>query len=185
MAAIGRKKITPYNIFILMFVGLGSMTYGYTASIIGTTLGTRISPHISTLDAQQLRATTGQPTFIEYFNLATRSNGTDLISTMNGLFQTGGVIGSLLLPTVADKWGRKWAIAVVSHLLKPRGNYKWLKTSQAALLNLISGAVLAGSTHVGEFIAFRFVAGAGAFSILAAVPVSPTTLGKREIGLME
>jgi hypothetical protein len=59
------------------------------------------------------------------------------------------------------------------------------KTLQAALLNLISGAVLAGSTHVGEFIAFRFVAGAGAFSILAAVPVSPPTLGKREIGLME
>lgn len=130
---IGGRKITPYNVFILMFVGLGSMTYGYTASIIGTTLG--------------------QPTFIEYFSLATRSNGTDLISTMNGLFQTGGVIGTLLLPTVADKWGRKWALAV------------------AALLNLISGAVLAGSTHVGEFIAFRFVAGAGAFSILAAVPI--------------
>ncbi len=55
----------------------------------------------------------GQPTFIEYFQLATRSNGTDLISTMNGLFQTGGVIGTLLLPTVADKWGRKWALAVV------------------------------------------------------------------------
>lgn len=42
---------------------------------------------------------------------------------------------------------------------------------KAALLNVISGAVLAGSTHVAEFIAFRFVAGAGAFSILAAVPV--------------
>ena len=46
---------------------------------------------------------------------------------------------------------------------------------KAALLNLISGAVLAGSTHVGEFIAFRFVAGAGAFSILAAVPVRAIT----------
>lgn len=44
------------------------------------------------------------------------------------------------------------------------------------MLNLISGAVLAGSTNVGEFIAFRFIAGAGAFSILAAVPVSATTL---------
>ena len=53
-AKIGGKKITPYNIFILMFVGLGSITYGYTASIIGTTLGkiTWISTHISTLDAQ-------------------------------------------------------------------------------------------------------------------------------------
>lgn len=48
---------------------------------------------------------------------------------------------------------------------------KLILLPKAALLNLISGAVLAGSTHVGEFIAFRFVAGAGAFSILAAVPV--------------
>jgi len=45
----------------------------------------------------------GQPTFIKYFDLAT-GNGTDLISTMNGLFQAGGVIGTLLLPTVADEW---------------------------------------------------------------------------------
>lgn len=34
-----RQKITPYNLFILIFVALGSMSYGYTASIIGTTLG--------------------------------------------------------------------------------------------------------------------------------------------------
>jgi hypothetical protein len=61
----------------------------------------------------KLKVSTGQPSFIAYFDLATRSNGTDLISTMNGLFQTGGVIGTLLLPTVADKYGRKWACAVV------------------------------------------------------------------------
>lgn len=59
----------------------------------------------------------GQPSFIAYFDLATRSNGTDLISTMNGLFQTGGVIGTLMLPYVADRWGRKWAIATVSTTL--------------------------------------------------------------------
>ena len=46
--------------------------------------------------------------------LDTRPNGTDLLSSMNGVFQTGGVIGTLLLPTVADKYGRKWACAVVS-----------------------------------------------------------------------
>lgn len=45
------------------------------------------------------------------------------------------------------------------------------------MLNLVSGAVLAGSTHVAEFIVFRFIAGAGAFSILAAVPVCSTSLG--------
>jgi len=39
------------------------------------------------------------------------------------------------------------------------------------MLNVISGAFLAGSTNIGEFIFFSFVAGMGAFSILAAVPV--------------
>ncbi|KIW49678.1 hypothetical protein PV05_11332 [Exophiala xenobiotica] len=130
---IKRNKINPYNILILCFLGLGSMTYGYTASIIGTTLG--------------------QPSFIEYFDLATRNNGTDLISTMNGLFQTGGVIGTLILPYISDRWGRKWGIAA------------------SAILCVISGAFLAGSTNIGEFIFFRFIAGAGAFMILAAVPI--------------
>jgi len=45
----------------------------------------------------------GQPSFNAYFEIATRSNGTDLISTMNGLFQTGGFLGTLCLPVVADK----------------------------------------------------------------------------------
>jgi MFS family permease len=75
---------------------------------------------------------------------------------MNGLFQAGGFIGTLLLPPVADKLGRKWAMAV------------------SAILAIISGAVLAGSTNIIEFIIFRFVAGAAAFMILAAVPVSYT-----------
>lgn len=56
----------------------------------------------------------GQPSFIAYFDLDTRSNATDLISTTNGIFQTGGVIGTLLLPIISDKYGRKWGIAIVS-----------------------------------------------------------------------
>ena len=95
----------------------------------------------------------GQPSFIEYFDLATRKNGTDLISTTNGLFQAGGVIGTLLLPIISDKYGRKWGIAA------------------SAILAIISGAGLAGSTHIGMFIAFRFIAGAAAFMALAAVPI--------------
>lgn len=89
-----KRTITLYNVSILCFISLGSLTYGYTASIIGTTLG--------------------QPSFVEYFDLATRSDGTQLISTMNGVFQAGGVIGSLLLSGISDRWGRKWGIAIVS-----------------------------------------------------------------------
>lgn len=50
-------------------------------------------------------------------------------------------------------------------------------TLQGAILQIISAAVMAGSTHIAEFIAFRFVSGAGAFILLAAIPVGPTTLG--------
>jgi MFS family permease len=39
------------------------------------------------------------------------------------------------------------------------------------MLILVSGALLAGSVHIGMFLAFRFFAGAGAFMILAAVPI--------------
>ncbi|ORY03954.1 MFS transporter [Clohesyomyces aquaticus] len=130
---VRKQHINAFNVLILCFVGLGSMSYGYTASIIGTTLG--------------------QPSFIKYFELDTRSNGTDLTSTTNGLFQAGGVLGTLMLPMVSDRWGRKWGIAI------------------SAILAIISGAVLAGSTHIAEFIAFRLIAGASAFMILAAVPI--------------
>lgn len=141
-----RQKVTLHNVFILMFIGLGSMTYGYTASIIATTLGKPTCAIICSPGSHLMRI--GQPTSIEYFGLATVSNGIDLISTMNGLFQTGGVIGTLLLPTAADKWSRKWALAVVRRPFSVSLNHEKLMNSQAALLNVISGAGLASSTHI-------------------------------------
>jgi MFS family permease len=116
-----------------------------------------------------LKNSTGQPSFNEYFHLLTSSNGTDLISTMNGLFYAGGVIGALVLPTAADKLGRKWAIGIVSKLIMISNGR--LIINQSAALCMVSGAVMAGSTHVAEFIAFRFVAGAGAAMMLSAIPV--------------
>ncbi|KAK4569539.1 hypothetical protein LTR86_003302 [Recurvomyces mirabilis] len=128
-----RQKLNAYTFFVLCMLGIGSISYGYSASIIGTTLG--------------------QPSFITYMKLDTRPDGTDLLSTTNGLFQTGGVIGTLMLPSIADKWGRRWACAA------------------ACILLVISGAVMTASVEIGMFIAFRFFAGAGSFGILAAVPI--------------
>lgn len=34
-----KQKINLFNVLILIFVGLGSMTYGYSAAVIGITLG--------------------------------------------------------------------------------------------------------------------------------------------------
>ncbi|EXJ75024.1 uncharacterized protein A1O5_01720 [Cladophialophora psammophila CBS 110553] len=130
---LSRQKVNIHTVVVLVLLGFGSVTAGYSAAVMGIT--------------------SGQPSFNEYFHLDSRSNGADLLATMNGLFSAGGVIGTLLLPTIADKWGRKWACAV------------------SAILTIVSGALLAGSVNVGMFIAFRFIAGAGSFMSLAAVPL--------------
>lgn len=131
---IYRARLNAYTVLVLLMLGLGSISYGYNASIIGTTLG--------------------QPSFIKYMRLDVLPNGTDLESTTNGLFQTGGVIGTLTLPWIADRWGRRWGCA------------------SACILLVVSGAIMTGSTNIGVFIAFRFFSGAGAFMILAAVRTS-------------
>lgn len=125
-----------YNVLMVLLMLAGSMSYGYSASIIATTLA--------------------QPTFLAHFNLAgphASPNANQLIATMNGLYQAGGFLAVFSTSYLADKWGRKTAIAV------------------SAAITILSGALLAGSVHIGMFIAFRFVSGAGAFMILAAVPV--------------
>ncbi|EME85865.1 uncharacterized protein MYCFIDRAFT_81836 [Pseudocercospora fijiensis CIRAD86] len=129
----GKKRLNGYNLWMILFVSIGSLCYGYAANVISATLA--------------------QPTFITYFELDTRSNATALLSATNGIFQTGGVIGTLTLAYWSDKFGRRGGLAI------------------SALLILLSGAILAGSVHIGMFLAFRFFAGAGTFMILAAVPI--------------
>ena len=41
--------------------------------------------------------TIAQPTFVAYFELDTRPNALALLSATNGIFQTGGVLGTLTL----------------------------------------------------------------------------------------
>ena len=78
---------------------------------------------------------------------------TNLLSATNGVFQTGGVLGTLTLSWWSDKFGRKGGLAI------------------SALLILVSGAIMAGAQNMAMFLVFRFFAGAGAFMILAAVPI--------------
>ncbi|ERS95332.1 hypothetical protein HMPREF1624_08210 [Sporothrix schenckii ATCC 58251] len=108
--------------------------------------------------ASIIGTTLAQPTFREYFALDTRDNGTELLSGMNGLFQAGAFFGALCISWVADRFGRKASITVPS------------------ILVLISGALLAGSVHIGMFLAFRFVAGMGSFWLLGSVPVWMTEI---------
>jgi MFS family permease len=77
---------------------LSQKTYGYSASIIGSTIG--------------------QPGWYAYFNLPLSgepgyaTTTTDAISTANGLFSAGGAIGTLFIMWAASALGRKKSIQI-------------------------------------------------------------------------
>jgi MFS family permease len=130
---VHKRQWRPYVVFMVLIMGLGSLTEGYAAAVIGPTLA--------------------QPTFIAYFDLASRSNATGIISSMNGVFFAGAAILVLIIPYFADKFGRKAAISISAGVI------------------IVTSALLAGSTNVGEFITWRFFQGAGTWMMLSAVPI--------------
>ncbi|KAH8655331.1 general substrate transporter [Xylariales sp. PMI_506] len=117
----------------ILFVALGSLTYGYCASIISTTLG--------------------QPSFLAYFGLDTAPNAATLEGAINGLFQAGGLIGTLLSSTIADWLGRRKAIFI------------------SALLATVGGALQAGSVAMAMYLVSRFVTGLGIGALVTLVPL--------------
>ncbi|KAF8860443.1 MFS general substrate transporter [Acephala macrosclerotiorum] len=160
-----KRQFNFYNVVMVIAMSLGALSYGYSTAIIGPTLG--IDSGKPSCD--QVLTLVAQPSFVEYYRLEMRKHATALISTitvyssypcfyqfradLQGLYSTGGFLACYTVPYVADRWGRKWAVVYCS------------------TYTLISGAFLAGSTNIGEFIFFRFISGAGAFSLLAAVPI--------------
>lgn len=113
------------RLLIVTFVALGSCTYGYSSSIIATTLG--------------------QPTFIAYFDLdpTTRSNANDILGAINGLFQAGGLLGTLSCIATADRYGRRKAILI------------------AAVICIVGGGFQSGSVHIAMYLVARLITGIG------------------------
>lgn len=137
------RQFRLYNILMIMAMGFGSISYGYSAGVISQTLG--------------------QPSFLKYFELDTRTDATVLIGLINSLYQAGGFCGTFCVSLVADKWGRRAGIAVPS------------------IINIFSAALLAGSVHIGMFILFRFTAGLAAYWLVSAVPVLMTEVAPPNI----
>ncbi|KAF3801241.1 High-affinity glucose transporter [Colletotrichum gloeosporioides] len=85
---------TSYNLAIILFATLGSLTYGYSTGIIATTLG--------------------QPTFREYFDLLDADSSAAITGGLNGLYQAGGLFGVLSTAWASDTYGRKMSIGFYS-----------------------------------------------------------------------
>ncbi|KIV91946.1 hypothetical protein PV10_06433 [Exophiala mesophila] len=102
-------------------------------------------------NAMVISNTLAQPSFIHYMGLDQRDDANDLIGLTGSLFQLGGFIGTFFISFFADRWGRRVGLAVPAAML------------------VVSAAILAGSVHIGMFIAGRFLTGAGACMIVSAV----------------
>ncbi|KAL4744478.1 hypothetical protein BDW72DRAFT_188419 [Aspergillus terricola var. indicus] len=87
------SQTSTYNRLVSIFVAVGSLTYGYCASIISSTIG--------------------QPGWYTYFDLPAEgepgydSITTPTIATANGVFSAGGAVGTLFLMWACGYFGRK------------------------------------------------------------------------------
>ncbi|RAO70062.1 uncharacterized protein BHQ10_006074 [Talaromyces amestolkiae] len=124
----GKEKhgTTVYNKLVTVAVALGSLTYGYSSSIIGSTIG--------------------QPGWYSFFNLPEAgepgytTTTTEAIATANGLYSAGGAVGSLFIAWSATSLGRKKNIQLGALLALIGGA-------------LQGGAANLSMFHAGRFIA--------------------------------
>ncbi|KAF9890599.1 hypothetical protein FE257_005730 [Aspergillus nanangensis] len=87
--------VNSYNLWIVIFVAIGTIACAYGLAVIGSTVG--------------------QPNFYTYFGLASEGqpgygHTTNIIGALNGLNSAGAVGGCLFQAWTADAYGRKWTI---------------------------------------------------------------------------
>lgn len=75
------------------------------------------------------------------------------MGAINGLFQAGGLFGTLMAGVTGDKFGRCKAMFI------------------ACLFAIIGGALQAGSVHIAMFLVARFIAGVGIGGLVMLVPL--------------
>ncbi len=127
-------KISLYNAWIYTVISLAGYTYGFGFSVLVTA--------------------EGQPGFYLYFDLdPTSTHAAHILDAVNALFTAGAAFGSLAQSFIADKYGRKIALAV------------------AAVTALIGTALAAGSVNVAMLIVVRLFQGFGLGMIIALVPL--------------
>ncbi|KAF2467160.1 MFS transporter [Lindgomyces ingoldianus] len=117
--------VNSYNLWVVVFVGMGTISTAYGLAIICSTVG--------------------QPNFYSYFNLASAgepgyNHTTNTIGALNGVNSAGAIFGCLLNAWTCDKYGRKRSIMIGCIVLVAGGA-------------LCSGAVDIAMFLIGRFIA--------------------------------
>ena len=99
--------VNQYNLWLVIFVALGTISTAYGLAVIGSTVG--------------------QPNFYTYFNLATAgepgyAHTTNIIGALNGVNSAGAIAGCIFQAWSADYYGRKRTLQTsLSPLSNPNG----------------------------------------------------------------
>ncbi|KAF9034461.1 general substrate transporter [Hymenopellis radicata] len=114
------------------------------------------------IDSGIISTTIAHESFTEYFAPYTVDVSGAVVSTFSG----GSFIGVVCAGWMADQWGRKRTIQF------------------AALWALISGAIQAGSVHIGMFIAGRIIGGFAVGILNMVIPIYNSEISPRVGGLV-
>ncbi|CAO2657394.1 Nn.00g035200.m01.CDS01 [Neocucurbitaria sp. VM-36] len=95
-------KVNAYNLWVVVFVALGTISTAYGLAIIGSTVG--------------------QPNFYTYFNLATAGepgydHTTNMIGALNGVNSAGAILGCLFNAWTCERYSRKYSMMLGSAIL--------------------------------------------------------------------
>ncbi|RMY22103.1 hypothetical protein D0867_02933 [Hortaea werneckii] len=126
MLTNNRQIVNTYNLLVVVFVALGTLSTAYGLAIIGSTVG--------------------QPSFYTYFNLAPQGqpgydHTTNIIGALNGVNSAGAIVGCLTSAWSADAFGRKRTLLLGCLILIVGGA---ICSGSISIGMFIAGRVVAG-----------------------------------------
>ncbi|KAI7586340.1 hypothetical protein KC316_g5657, partial [Hortaea werneckii] len=126
MLTNNRHIVNTYNLLVVVFVALGTLSTAYGLAIIGSTVG--------------------QPSFYTYFNLAPQGqpgydHTTNIIGALNGVNSGGAIVGCLTSAWSADAFGRKRTLLLGCLILIVGGA---ICSGSISIGMFIAGRVVAG-----------------------------------------
>ena len=147
MIGLGSKHIVnAFNLWVVVFVALGTLSTAYGLAIIGSTVG---QPNcMYSCYHKALYAYLPENLVYTYFNLAPQGEQgytytTNIIGALNGVNSAGAIIGCIISAWSADAYSRKRTIQL------------------GCIILIVGGAICAGSANIGMFLAGRVIAGIG------------------------